>query len=149
MNINMQKDIGKYIVYSEGKVWSKHSKRFIKTSLHTKGYVIISIFSKPYLLHRIIAETFLSNPLNLPQINHKNGIKTDNRVENLEWCNQSHNIRHALDTGLNQYKKLTEEQVRKIKYEHNNLSHTQIAKIYNISRPSITLIRNNKSWKHV
>lgn len=56
-------------------------------------------------VHRLVAEKFIKNPLNLPQVNHKNGNKLDNYIENLEWCDQTYNNIHARKTGLNVSKK--------------------------------------------
>jgi hypothetical protein len=142
----MQKDIGNYIVHSDGKVWSKYKKNWMKLQIHNKGYYRLPINGRKTLLHRLLAETFIPNPNNLPQVNHKSGIKTDNRLENLEWCTGLENTHHAFTTGL-QIKKLTKEQVKEIK--ESQLTCYGLSKIYNVNSNAIRKIKNNISWKHI
>ncbi len=98
MNI---KDFPNYYCDKYGNIFSKRKK--LKQSKRN-GYLCVSLcnngFSKSFNVHRIIAEAFIPNPENKPQVNHINGIKTDNRVENLEWVTQSENTIHALSIGL-------------------------------------------------
>lgn len=78
--------------------------QIIKGNTGKLGYVIISISNKGKTnykkLHRLVAEAFIPNPLNKPYINHKNGIKHDNRIENLEWCTPQENTVHAQKNNL-------------------------------------------------
>lgn len=110
-----------------------------------------------FAVHRLVALHFIPNPDNKPFVNHKNGIKWDNRVENLEWCTTAENIQHAVDTGLLKPQKgsnhggakLTEKQVLEIRAIGKSMFQREIAKIYNIKRATVSCILSGKSWTHI
>lgn len=89
---------GLYAVTDCGKIWSYRKNRFLNP-FTTRGYYRVRLckdgVSKQFFIHRLVAKTFLPNPQKLPQINHKNENKKDNRVDNLEWCNTKYNINYG------------------------------------------------------
>ena len=97
----------------------------IKPKRNNKGYYEYALYGKikgkqiMVLAHRLVAETFIDNPNNLSQVNHKNGRKLDNRANNLEWCTSSENQRHAIKIGL-----------RKAVYGNKPIQNITTGKIY-------------------
>lgn len=92
-----------YLVNKEGKVYSSKTKKFLGIR-DRNGYLAFTVCvnnkRKDIALHRALAITFIPNPENLPFINHKDGNKHNNALDNLEWCTGSQNVQHAYNTGL-------------------------------------------------
>ena len=93
------KDYEKYFVSRDGQVWSSFNRSIFSQQI-VSGYKSVSIGYPKSLfkhVHRLVAMTFLDNPSNLPIVNHKDGDKMNNNLENLEWMTVSENNQHAID----------------------------------------------------
>lgn len=97
-----------YIINKNGNIVSKITGKTLKPYAMKNGYQQVTLYSKDggnkkFLVHRLVATYYLPNPLNLPQVNHKDMNKCNNDVSNLEWCDAAHNLRHARKNGVNIY----------------------------------------------
>lgn len=127
-----------------------------------EGYHFVNLCSrsraKPHYIHRLVAAAFIDNPGNLPQVNHLDGDKANNQIENLEWCTGSDNCRHAIDSALYQpargessgAAKLTESDVREIRrLAESGVMHKDIAVLFCVERQAVTKIASRQRWAHI
>lgn len=152
-----------YLVSQEGEVFSRFTNKILKPSLSKgTGYLVVNIRidgkRQPAYIHRLVAEAFIPNPDCLPEVNHKDGDKTNCRVNNLEWVTGQGNKDHAKETGLthkgSQLKKskLDETQVHIIcALFEEGFSTGEVLKFVDFStnRSQLLNIRARRDWKHV
>ena len=109
---------GLYLVSESGEIKGVKSNKILKTYPTYNGYPRVKLYKnargKTLMVHRIVAETFLPNPNKKPQVNHINGIKTDNNVLNLEWATQTENLKHAVKNNLLDPSKAWKSHQRKV-----------------------------------
>lgn len=177
----MEKEIynGLYRINSNGDVitdnW-KNTKRtaVLKPGTDHKGYLRVGLQVNGKLItqkvHRLVAQAFIPNPYNKAQVNHINGIKSDNRVENLEWVTPKENVQHAIDNSifsfqtsetsinriikkgeLNGVSLLTDKKVLEIrsKFKPRIYTREMLSKEYNVTISCIKDVVSRKSWKHI
>lgn len=155
---------GLYIVSNFGSVVSM-PKRITKSKFRNEiktlsqyninGYLFVTLCkngSRNIRVHRIVALSFIPNPENKKEVNHINAIKTDNKVDNLEWCtgqeNRFHSIKHKLRSGVG-IKKLSKDQVKQIRlcYTCKRGDITKLSMEYGVSQRTISFILKNKTRK--
>jgi len=154
-----------YLISNEGRVFSFYTKKVLKPWKDRGGYFNVGLWKngirEHHTIHRLVALAFVPNPENKPTVNHIDGCKINNFVENLEWCSQKENVHHAWSSGLskptrleglkNGRSKLTEDQVLEIRrlYKTGDYYQKALAKMFDVTRVNIGRIINRKNWVHI
>jgi hypothetical protein len=154
---------GLYSVDESGNVYSTvttTSRRMGILKPHIKnGYPAVNLFKdgkqKHHYIHRLVAEAFVPNPDNLPEVNHKDCDKTNNQVSNLEWCDRHWNLQHSYDHGLKRTgethgcARLTEDDVREIRALRGKVSGKEISQMFGVAQCTVSAIQLHRIWKGV
>ena len=164
------KNFEQYYVDEHGNVYSEKTGKLKQLSpiLTHYGYYEVQLSSSLNKLrakiHRLVAECFISNSNNLPQVNHLDGNKLNNHVSNLEWCTPKDNLKHARENGLNTScniipngkgekntrSKLTEIQVLEIRQKASiGVKHKQLGIEYGVAEGTISGIVSRFRWTHI
>ncbi|MEK5104348.1 NUMOD4 domain-containing protein [Cytobacillus sp. FSL M8-0252] len=165
-NIGRVKSLGRYRERKDG-LLIKVKEKVLMVRTDSKGYEKVDLTKggkrKTVLVHRVVAQAFIPNSNNKPQVNHKDGNKKNNKVSNLEWNTISENIKHAHETGLinssllkgeeNINAKLSEMQIRYIRENYipkdREFGTRALSKQYGVSQNAISKIVNYKTWRGV
>jgi hypothetical protein len=148
-------------VTEDGQVYSRLSNKWLTLRTNKNGYIVLDITtdagSKTVRAHRLVAETYLQEDPNYGlDVNHKDGVKTHNHKDNLEWCTRSHNISHAYDNNLNHSGEkhgnayYTEEFIRDIcTCLQDGWRNIDVASRFNVRKDFVSELRSGVTWKHV
>ena len=149
-----------YVCSTQGDIKNRRTNRLLKPAEDKDGYlkvVLVNESGKHYIaVHRVVGFTYIPNPENKPQINHIDGNKKNNSVNNLEWVTNKENRVHAIKTGLcdtvgenNGNAKLSAGSVKKIRalFKSGRWNKCQLARMYGVSRTMIRFIVENKNWR--
>lgn len=152
-----------YAITKDGKIWSNKTGRWLKPSLVCGYFNVILCKNGKHCgcsIHRLILESFVGQCPPGMQCRHLNGVRTDNRLENLKWGTRSENqqdaVKHGTHAGLrcgekHNGVKLTEKDVKTVikMYKTGEFTQEEIAKLYNVYQTHVSKIVNKKTWKHI
>jgi hypothetical protein len=154
---------GLYEVSSKGRVRGMSNGQILSPQRDSRGYLVVCLsrngVHRRFRVHRLVALAFLGLPPKGCEVNHKNGVRDDNRVENLEWASHSKNLRHAFRLGLcivhslkgeeHPASKLTSAQVGEIRRLRGQVSERKLASYFGVSPSLISAIWLRKKWRHM
>lgn len=146
-------DLTDYEITRNGEITNIHNGRKVKPQPNGKGYLRFLLNGKLVFVHRIVAQLYVPNPENKPQVNHKDGNKLNNCADNLEWVTNRENRDHALKNGLHMcgdscsWSKLTKEKVEYIR-NHPEIAANTLAEKYGVSATTIRSARRGETWKY-
>lgn len=151
-----------YLLYENGIVYSLKKKINLKPLNHKNGYLYYDLrhnkIRKLYYIHKLIADHFIENPQLKPMVNHIDGNKKNNSINNLEWVTSKENVNHAVKMGLMNFRgekhpmsKLKIDQVNEIRnlLKEGKFTQNKIASMYNVTRGCIQGIQRNKNWNNL
>lgn len=159
-NLGRVRSLDRYVEGKNG-VTKKYAGKILSLVKQNTGYMTVGLSKDSvvtsFLIHRLVATAFIDNPENLAEVNHKDGVKGNNNLSNLEWMSRVRNIRHAMGMGLiqglgehNPAAKLSELDVIEIKkLIRLNLSKKEIAKVFGVKSATISDIDMKRSWAHL
>jgi hypothetical protein len=149
-----------YEVSKDGEVRNKSSKHTKSLRYNRDGYLRVTLYpsGKTHSIHRLVATAFITNKKNLRIVNHKDGVKTNNNVDNLEWCTDKENVNHAYRLGLNKFREISGEKNPSAKLDRVKVkeirrrlglgcSRNDLAKEFDVQYNCIKRIDLNITWK--
>lgn len=159
--VNINGFWGKYSISDCGKVFNNILEKQVPQHDNGLGYMTVVLNKKKYYVHRLVAEYFVSNCEQKPQVNHKDGIKANNDYTNLEWVTAKENIQHYLRNNYkmidhtwcigegNGRSKLTNELVLEIRELIKTTPQHKVASQFGVSQFLISKINRRIIWKHI